>query len=149
MRVLVDHRTEPRIAPDEQSARRTLRAQIARLERDLASAVMEGAPIAARARRLGSGPRLLGLAELERARDDLVGRVQAAERALAARAAQEAASRRRVEAMLADPAAHPWARVRREELGEPGCGAWEVRPRAGLLGMLLHWWRVKLSSGCP
>jgi len=24
-----------------------------------------------------------------------------------------------------------------------------VVPRAGLLGMLLRWWRVKLSSGCP
>jgi hypothetical protein len=51
--------------------------------------------------------------------------------------------------MLADPAAHRWERVTREDLGEPGCGGWHVRPRAGLLGMLAGWWEVKLSSGCP
>ncbi len=26
---------------------------------------------------------------------------------------------------------------------------WHVRPRYGLLGMLMGWWRVKISSGCP
>jgi hypothetical protein len=24
-----------------------------------------------------------------------------------------------------------------------------VRPRLGLIGMLMGWWQVKLSSGCP
>ena len=33
--------------------------------------------------------------------------------------------------------------------GEPGCGAYVVRPRLGLIGMLAGWWEVKLSSGCP
>jgi hypothetical protein len=78
-----------------------------------------------------------------------VGQLRDAERALEARTESEGAARARVEEMLADPAGHRWARVRRDELGDPGCGAWEVRPRAGLLGMLLNWWRVKLSSGCP
>jgi hypothetical protein len=51
--------------------------------------------------------------------------------------------------MLLDPAAHRFARVSCRELGEPGCGAWQVRPRLGLIGMLMGWWQVKLSSGCP
>jgi len=34
-------------------------------------------------------------------------------------------------------------------VGEPGCGVWQVRPRLGLIGMLMGWWQVKLSSGCP
>jgi hypothetical protein len=40
-------------------------------------------------------------------------------------------------------------RVSREDIGERGCGHWEVRPRLGLVGMLMGWWQVKLSSGCP
>ena len=35
------------------------------------------------------------------------------------------------------------------DIGEPGCGVWQVRPRLGLIGMLMGWWEVKLSSGCP
>ena len=48
-----------------------------------------------------------------------------------------------------DSFAHRFERVTRADLGEPGCGAWHVRPRMGLLGMLAGWWEVKLSSGCP
>ncbi|MHB1571699.1 MAG: hypothetical protein ACYC0H_21190, partial [Solirubrobacteraceae bacterium] len=51
--------------------------------------------------------------------------------------------------MLEDPAGHRLCRITCRELGEPGCGAWEVRPRLGLIGMLMGWWQVKLSSGCP
>jgi hypothetical protein len=51
--------------------------------------------------------------------------------------------------MILEPAKHRFARVMRHELGEPGCGAWQVRPRLGLIGMLMGWWQVKLSSGCP
>ena len=54
-----------------------------------------------------------------------------------------------LELMLLDPAAYRFARVSRSELGEPGCGVWQVRPRLGLIGMLMGWWQVKLSSGCP
>jgi hypothetical protein len=144
----------PRTEVDDAALRRALREQVSRLEGRLGRLAGELGR-AGRGRALvapalaSAGPRLLGLAELERARDELVGRVQAAEHELAACDAGEARARDRLEAMLADPAGHRWARVHREEIGEPGCGAYEVRPRAGLLGMLLNWWRVKLSSGCP
>jgi hypothetical protein len=39
-------------------------------------------------------------------------------------------------------------RVSSEDIGEPGATL-AVRPRWGLLGMLLSWWRVRISSGCP
>jgi hypothetical protein len=128
----------------EDLARRTLRGQIARLERRLAAA---GRPLPPPGRR--GSPRLLDFEAMERVRDDLAQRAAAAESAAAAQGAAESAARARLEAMLADPAAHPWAIVRREELGLPGCGDYHVRPRAGLLGLLFGWWRVKLSSGCP
>jgi hypothetical protein len=51
--------------------------------------------------------------------------------------------------MLLDPARHRFARVSCQDLGQPGCGVWQVRPRLGLIGMLMGWWEVKLSSGCP
>jgi hypothetical protein len=51
--------------------------------------------------------------------------------------------------MAADPAAHKWEAVGSEELGEPGCGTWEVQPKWGPVGALMNWWRVKVSSGCP
>ena len=38
---------------------------------------------------------------------------------------------------------------RHEDIGEPGCKHWHVRPRFGLVGMLMNWWRVVISSGCP
>jgi hypothetical protein len=56
---------------------------------------------------------------------------------------------RELEAMYADPAAHKWERLTNADLGLPGCGHHHVRPRAGLLGMLMGWWQVKVSSGCP
>jgi hypothetical protein len=144
----------PRVA-DDIAARRALRAQIARLEAQLGGLAGElgrpGRALAlARAKApTGGGPRLLGIAELEAARDDLVGRVRDSERAVAARTESEARARARVEAMLADPAAHRWQIVHREDLGEPGCGDYHVRPRLGLLGLMFDWWCVKLSSGCP
>ena len=51
--------------------------------------------------------------------------------------------------VLADPPAYKWVRVANEDIGEPGCKHWHVRPRFGLLGMLMNWWRVRISSGCP
>jgi hypothetical protein len=62
---------------------------------------------------------------------------------------QEAEAREQLEAMLAHPRAHRFKLVACADLGQPGCGAYEVRPRLGLLGMLFDWWCVKLSSGCP
>jgi hypothetical protein len=51
--------------------------------------------------------------------------------------------------MLLEPGRYKFARIANRDLGEPGCGVWQVRPRLGLIGMLMGWWQVKLSSGCP
>jgi hypothetical protein len=94
-------------------------------------------------------PRLLDLGELEQVRDALAERLHAARLRIAERADEQAASRLCLERMLLEPGKYRFARVSRDDLGEPGCGAWEVRPRMGLIGMLMGWWQVKLSSGCP
>ena len=127
---------------DEAAARRELRRQIGRLEERLAAE-----PHAPGAR--ASGPKLLGLGELERVRDALAERV--AQRTEVKRREGEAreAARLRLEAMVADPEAHRGAEVALHELGLPGCGVYRPRPRLGLVGRLAGWWCVKLSSGCP
>lgn len=139
------------VAYDERAARRTLRAQIARLERELAALAPEVSPRDGIRWSIGSeaGPRLLGLGELERIRDDLAERLHEIRETLAARAAREAEQRALLERMLRDPARHRFVRVGAADVGEPGCGVWHVRPRLGLIGMLAGWWHVKLSSGCP
>ena len=127
---------------DHRAARAELRRQVARLERELAAyapARTGGADV----------PRLLGLGALERTRDELLHALDDARAAEHAAAEREAVARARLHDLLEDPAAHPGARVTLAELGEPGCGAYSVRPRLGLLGRLRGWWVVKLSSGCP
>lgn len=140
-------------AIDERAARRSLQDQIERLDRDLALLFARSWPRtslswmpASSARRT---PRMLDLGELELIRDALAGRVEDARRDFAARRRFEVANRRLVEAMLRDPASHPWVRVSHEDIGEPGCRHWHVVPRYGVLGRLMNWWRVKVSSGCP
>jgi hypothetical protein len=96
-----------------------------------------------------AGPRLLSVAELERRRDAVAARLGEARARAAARAERENDARRRLEAMLSAPERHRFERVSRAELGQSGCGAYAVRPRLGLVGMLAGWWEVKLSSGCP
>jgi hypothetical protein len=141
----------PRTLPDERAARRTLRDQIARLEEELAQLFCSVWPrkgftmsVAGR-----GGPRLLSLAELEELRDELAAVVQHARRALSDRTYSEEQYRRLIEEMLLDPAAHKWVRVRNEDIGEPGCKNWHVRPRWSFIGMLMGWCRVVISSGCP
>jgi hypothetical protein len=138
-------------AVDEHAARRTLRDQIARLERELSAVTIGAYPrLHARAGTEAlSGPRLLSLGELERVRDALAGRLGDVKAAAAAQAARQADAARELERMLADPPAHKWRRITHAELGIPGCGDYHVRPKAGLLGMLMGWWQVKMSSGCP
>ena len=141
----------PRTLPDERAARRTLRDQIARLEDELAQLFCsiwprKGFSLGVAGR---GGPRLLSLAELEEVRDELAGAVQHARRALSDRTYSEEQYRRLIEEMLLDPGAHKWVRVRNEDIGEPGCKNWHVRPRFSLIGMLMGWWRVVISSGCP
>jgi hypothetical protein len=136
----------------QRAARRSLKAQIAKLERDLAAAFVTAFPHrlgAAPAVAEGGLPRLLDLGELERTRDGLAERLQQARVAIAERADLEEANRVALERMLLDPAQHPFEVMRLKDLGEPGCGAYQVRPRLGLIGMLRGWWHVKLSSGCP
>jgi hypothetical protein len=141
----------PRTLPDERGARRTLRDQIARLEEELSQLFCsiwprKGFTLGVEGR---GGPRLLSLAELEEVRDELAAAVQHARRALSDRTYSEEQYRRLIEEMLLDPAAHKWVRVRNEDIGEPGCKNWHVRPRWSLIGMLMGWWRVVISSGCP
>lgn len=136
---------------EEDAARRSLRGQIARLERHLADALVTGFPthvidVTVEGR---GGPRLLDLGELEILRDDLAARLHAARAALVVRAERQRQARLLLEAMYADPRAHRFTRLPRAELGMPGCGSYEVRPRLGPVGMLTGWWQVKLSSGCP
>jgi len=154
MAVIAQPLTVPELlAPelDEAAARRTLRGQVARLEHELARLALDASPRDRIAWETGGlhGPRLLGLGELERLRDDLAERLHDAREVLAARAEREARMRELLERMLRDPARHRFLRITQADVGEPGCGAWHVRPRLGLIGMLMGWWQVKLSSGCP
>ena len=138
MTVRVLHRVS-----DERAARDALRDQIARLETDLCEFPASRAP----ARR--AGPQLLTLGELEEVRDSLALRLADERRALARRADEQEQSRRLIEEMLLAPEEHKWTRVSHEDIGEPGCCDYHVRPRFGVLGMLMKWWRVRISSGCP
>jgi hypothetical protein len=139
--------------PDERAARRTLLAQVERLETELGQVFCATWPRTEMARPSvpgrGGGPRLLSLAELEELRDDLAGHVADARRALADRTWAEEQNRRLIEEMMLEPERHKWRRVSAEDIGEPGCRHWHVRPRWSFIGMLMGWWRVVVSSGCP
>jgi hypothetical protein len=137
---------------DERLARAELRRQIGRLEHQLSRLLAAGFPrveIDTRVAAAAPAPRALGLGELERVRDELAERVAEAREALEERATADARNRELVDEMIARPADFKWLRVSRQELGLHGCGHWHSRPRYGLLGMLMGWWRVKISSGCP
>ncbi len=138
-------------ADAERAARRTMRAQIARLERELADAFVTAFPMGGLALALGDPdqPRLLDLGELELLRDELAERLRGARETIAERGGEYEANRVLLERMLLEPGRYRFARISRQDIGEPGCGVWEVRPRLGLIGMLMGWWQVKLSSGCP
>src|SRR5437764_8378649 len=104
---------------------------------------------AAPAATVSGEPRLLGLGELERVRDELAERLRVARLEISRLAELQATNRLTLERMMLDPSSYRFARIARREVGEPGCGVWQVRPRLGLIGMLMGWWQVKLSSGCP
>jgi hypothetical protein len=96
-----------------------------------------------------AAPSLLDLEQLEQSRDELAGRLQRMRAAVAQRAELERASNELLERMRVEPGRYRFVRLPVRDLGETGCGVWEVRPRLGLIGMLAGWWQVKLSSGCP
>jgi len=136
----------------ERAARRSLRAQVDRLERELCEIVADSFPHVSPhggAEQAPAGPRLLSLGELERSRDRLAGRVQELRGLTAERLERERRACERLERMKLEPGRYKFARLPVRELGQGGCGVWEVRPRLGLIGMLAGWWQVKLSSGCP
>jgi hypothetical protein len=137
---------------DERAARRNLREQIDRLERQLADAFVTAFPMGGLQpppARPFAEPRILGLGELEVVRDELTQRLREARTTISRRADEQQEKRLLLERMLLEPGRYRFARISCEDLGEPGCGAWQVRPRLGLVGMLMGWWQVKLSSGCP
>jgi len=136
---------------DEAAARRSLREQIARLERELAAAFTAAHPRKGLEWKVRSpgGPRLLDVGELEALRDELATRLEDTRQTLGDRTRVERQNAGRIEEMVASPQRFKWVRISNEDIGEPGCKHWHSRPRLGLIGMLMGWWRVKISSGCP
>ena len=132
-------------------AREDLRRQIAALEGQLAALFASAFPRRGidYAVSAAGGPRVLGIAELERVRDGLAARLRSAQQELSRRTEKEERNREALERMIAEPSRHRWLQVSNEDVGEPGCRHWHSWPSWGPLGMLFNWWRVKLSSGCP
>jgi hypothetical protein len=145
------HPFEPASAEQELAVRVSLRAQIARLENELSGIVAERFPFISAPSTGGpaGGPRLPGMAELERSRDRLARRLQELSGLAARRTEHARRARELLEAMKLEPGRYKYYRVPVRDLGEGGCGVWEVRPRLGLIGMLAGWWELTLSSGCP
>jgi hypothetical protein len=136
----------------ERAARETLKAQVAKLECELSGVVASRFPhVAPGADAVAApcGPHLLTLAELEQLRDRLALRVREVRRQSARRDELERGARQLLERMKAEPGRYKFVRLPVVDLGERGCGVWQVRPRLGLIGMLAGWWQLKLSSGCP
>jgi DNA-binding transcriptional regulator YhcF (GntR family) len=134
---------------DELSARRSLRAQIARLEAELAPylehlELKESPPPV-------SEPtgHVADIGELEATRDALVERLRQTRAAAEKQTDRQQSARTRLDEMVKDPAAHRWGVVSDDEIGEPGCKTYEVRPAWGPIGALMNWWRVHVSGGCP
>lgn len=135
----------------ERAAKAALRGQIGRLERELSGLVAGRFPHVgtltdAPGRR---GPHLLTIGELECLRDSLAARIREAQGHLKRRDELERRAHQLLERMRAEPARYKFVRLPVTDLGERGCGVWEVRPRLGPIGMLAGWWQLKLSSGCP
>jgi len=153
MSTVLEHRIETRGDVDERPARRALRAQLARLEEDSSGLLLSAWPrngvLPTPRPGTGRGARILSIGELEARRDGLAGELERAKGELARRTAVEERKRRQREEMLLHPERHRGAVIENAELGEPACTRYEVRPRLGLIGMLMNWWRVVVSSGCP
>ena len=144
-------RLESLLEGDERLARVELRRQIARLEHELGELFASAFPRKGIEYTVGAagGPRLLGIGELERVRDELAEKIAEVRGILSDRSYVEARNRELLERMIAEPEKYKWVRISNVDIGEPSCAHWHSRPRWGLLGMLMGWWRVKHSSGCP
>ena len=138
----------------EAAARRTLRAQIALLESELAEAFVTAFEmrIGAPADRPRRRPACLGCStSASSSRSVTSSPAGSTTRGLSSPPAptEQARKRELLARMQLEPGHHRFTRISCRELGEPGCGVWQVRPRLGLVGMLMGWWQVTLSSGCP
>jgi regulatory GntR family protein len=135
------------------AARRALRGQIARLEAQLAAypedAARTGIAEASPEPLAGPAARIADLGELEAVRDQLFDRLKRVRAEADRRGRQEGAARERLNRIVEDPAAHKWESVSNQQMGDPGCATYQVRPAWGPVGALMNWWRVKVSSGCP
>jgi hypothetical protein len=147
-RIAFDRVADPAV---ERRARDELRRQIALLEKRLGELFASAFPRAGVEWSVPAvgGPRVLGVAELERVRDGLAVRLREAQAELARQGEIEEANRGLLESMIAAPDRYRWVRVAAQDIGEPPCQHWHSRPGWGILGMLFGWWRVKHSSGCP
>jgi hypothetical protein len=136
---------------DERPGRAELRRQIAHLDLELAELFISAFPRGGITYDVApaGGPRMLGIGELEQVRDRLLARIADVRGILSDHAYVEERNRELLERLMAEPEKYHWVRISNEDIGEPGCRHWHSRPRFGLLGMLMGWWRVKLSSGCP
>jgi hypothetical protein len=151
MPLLEEHRVSIPAVVDETAARRELRRQIADLERQLGDALVTAFPhttvdVQVPGR---SGPRVLQLGDLEVQRDALGAKLREVRAALEERSRRIEGNRVLLERMLLEPKRYKFVRLYRADIDMGGCGAYEVRPRLGLIGMMMGWWHVKLSSGCP
>ena len=135
---------------DEAGARTALRDQIGRIEAELAAYSRDlPGPDPAELPITAPDPHIASVGELEASRDSLVDRLAAARRAAGKRTHSELEARALRDAILVDPGAHRGRAVSAREAGEPGCTTWESAPRFGPLGILMSWWRVRVSGGCP
>jgi hypothetical protein len=152
MRELLERDSLLHAGADESLARRELRRQIGRLERVLGGLLGEAfgrVQIDTAVAGLAAEPRVLGLGELETVRDELADRIAEARLVLTERARVETANQELLLNLIEAPEKHKWVQVSRADVGQPGCGGWQSRPALGPIGMLMGWWRVKVSSGCP
>ncbi len=131
------------------SARRSLRAQIARLEAELApytehlSLSDPPPPVSAPTAHVAD------IGELEATRDTLIEQLRETRARAAKQTDRQQSARTKLDEMVKDPAAHRWDVVSDDEIGDPGCKTYQVQPAWGPIGALMNWWRVRVSGGCP
>jgi hypothetical protein len=82
-------------------------------------------------------------------RDRMAAQVQELRHVASERDEHERRAHEQLRQMRLEPGRYKFARLPVSDLGQGGCGVWQVRPRLGLIGMLAGWWQLKLSSGCP
>src|SRR2546427_2760014 len=115
-------RSRVRTGYDELAARRSLREQIAKLERELAALFATSYPRRGLEWRVRSpgGPRLLGGGGLEELRGELATRLEKARGALRERASVERGYLSPIDEMLGPPERAKWIRVSKHGHGETG-----------------------------